>query len=96
MVIEWLEFRVDPAVRSQFLHHDRQIWTTALSTCPGYHSKEVWQDHTDPRRIVMVIRWQSRDQWKAIDPLWLETLETQFRAAVGEHYTLETVREFSL
>lgn len=95
MVIEWLKFRVERSVQARFLHYDRQIWTTALATCPGYHSKQVWRDAADPLSLIVVVHWTQRDLWKAIDPQWLADLEAQFQAAVGAGYTLQDAKEFS-
>ena len=36
MVIEWLKFTVDSESREQFIQKDEVIWTTALSTYPGF------------------------------------------------------------
>ncbi|MGA1284082.1 MAG: TIGR03792 family protein [Prochlorothrix sp.] len=94
MVIEWLEFKVERSIQTHFLECDRQIWTAALATCPGYHSKEVWQDPKDLNKIIVMVRWTSRDQWQSIDPQWLAELEAQFQGAVGAGYSLVVVKEF--
>lgn len=96
MVIEWLEFKVERSIQAHFLECDRQIWTAALATCPGYHSKEVWQNPQDPDTVIVMVRWTSRDQWQSIDPQWLAELEAQFQGAVGAGYSLEVVKEFTV
>ncbi|KKJ01713.1 TIGR03792 family protein [Prochlorothrix hollandica] len=94
MVIEWLKFWVEPQYHQRFLHWDAALWTAALATCPGYHSKEIWQDPADPCSLIVVIRWHDRQQWKAIDPQFLAQVEQAFTEAMGNHYQLQEMREF--
>ena len=101
MVIEWLKIQVDPALREEFVQKDNEIWTKQLSQQSGYLSKEVWIDpiHTDI--VVLVIRWATREAWKAVPAETLAETEKQFAQAVGDgaHKIIETgeyqVRKFA-
>ena len=44
MVIEWLEFDVDPRKRNAFIERDQQVWTQGLKQFKGFLGKEVWID----------------------------------------------------
>jgi uncharacterized protein (TIGR03792 family) len=82
-VIEWLTFRVPSADQARFLELDAAIWTLALAACPGFLGKEVWRAATDPEVLNLIIRWQSRAEWKAVPPALLAETETRFAAAFG-------------
>lgn len=95
MVIEWLEFRVEGDV-SEYLRVDQAIWTTALAQYPSFVDKEVWLDPADPQRVVLVIRWRSREQWKAIPTPELAAIAARFTQAVGMPHTLVAAQEFQV
>ena len=69
MVIEWLEFEVVPESREKFIEIDRRIWTATLKKFPGFLGKEVWVAPNQIDRVFLVIRWQTREQWKSIPAL---------------------------
>lgn len=96
MVIEWLEFQVPAADRERYVQLDDQIWTPALQTYPGFISKETWIDPQDLERIVFVIHWQSREDWKAIPEPELADIEQRFDAAFATPYQLVVSREFQI
>ena len=66
VVIEELHFIVDPAEREEFLEVEARIWTGFLRTCDGFLKKEVWVPLDDQQRVVVMIWWESMDQWKRI------------------------------
>lgn len=105
MVVEWLEFWINPTTRPLFLAADARIWTPALAAQPGFLRKEYWQptqiapstrpDVSDSDRLIIVVHWQSRALWKAVPLALLQTTEAQFAEAVGgENYTLLASQEF--
>ena len=96
MVIEWLEFQVPAEQRERYVQVDDEIWTPALQGYPGFISKETWLDAEDPERVLMVIRWRTREQWQSIPATELEAIEARFDAAFGENYTLAASREFQV
>jgi len=83
MVIEWLTLRLPPAEQSRYLVLDAEIWTPALAACPGFFGKEVWRAAADPGVVNLIIRWQSREDWKAVPGLILAETEARFVAALG-------------
>lgn len=94
MIIEWLQFWIKPSVRDLFLEQDAKIWTPVLAAQPGFINKEHWQQDK-PEHLVTVVRWQSREQWKAIPLDLLETTENKFAQAVGqENYCLFDCLEY--
>jgi uncharacterized protein (TIGR03792 family) len=94
MVIEWLKFRVQPEVREKFVEQDQAIWTKALATQSGFLSKEIWINPDIPDEIILVIRWQTREQWKAIAPELLAQTEEIFKASMGkDSYEMTEAKE---
>lgn len=99
MVIEWLEFKVDPNSREQFIQQDEAIWTASLSTYPGFLGKEVWIDPNDPDKVIFTIRWQTREQWKSIPTEDLANIEKRFSTKMREmniKYKMTASKEFQI
>ena len=68
MVIEELTFTMDPTIVAAYLARDAEVWTAFLAEQPGFVGKEVWLPADRPGTVVLVIRWETRDHWKAITP----------------------------
>ncbi len=97
MYIEWLKFRVQPELRSQFIEIDQHIWTTALAQNPAFVRKEVWVNPTQSDEVITTIYWSNRDQWKAIPVAELEHIEHNFQSALGaDVYELIEAKEYQL
>ena len=97
MAIEWLEFRVAAGFREDFVRLDARIWTAALARYPGFIGKEVWLDPKADDRLILVIRWHSRAQWKAIPTAELALIQQEFDRAVGDRpYALVKSAEFQV
>jgi uncharacterized protein (TIGR03792 family) len=96
MVIEWLTFAVAPDHRETFIRVDNEIWTAALSQYPGFIAKEVWISPDLADQVVTIIRWQTRDQWKAIPPADLEQIEQQFQTTFNLPYRMIDTREYQV
>lgn len=86
MVIEWLRFAVPLADQARYFAADAAIWTQVLAAQPGFVGKEVWCRHDDPRSVNLVIRWESRDAWKAVPQALLAATDAAFVAAMGREY----------
>jgi uncharacterized protein (TIGR03792 family) len=84
MVIEWLKIRVSPELREKFIEKDAEIWTAMLSGYPGFLSKEVWINPETPAEVVIIIRWETLEQWKAIPAKSLAKTEKLFTSLFGE------------
>lgn len=99
MVIEWLKFKVDSDSREQFIQQDEKIWTAALSTYPGFLGKEVWIEPNALGKVVFIIRWQTREQWKSIPEKDLREIEQKFSRVMREmniRYQMTESKEFRI
>jgi uncharacterized protein (TIGR03792 family) len=89
MIIEWLKFRVSPSLREEFIEIDRQIWTNKLKTYSGFLGKEILLNSDQRDEVIMIIRWQSREQWKNIPQEDLDITEQQFAQKMqGKKYQM--------
>lgn len=99
MVIEWLKFTVDYKSREQFIQQDEEIWTASLSLYPGFLGKEVWIEPNAPEQLILVIRWQTRQQWKSIPIEDLLEIEKRFSAMMNKmkiNYKMTESKEFQV
>lgn len=96
MVIEWLTFEMAPANRQAFIEVDTEIWTAALRRYSGFISKEVWLDPTLDKTVTLVIRWSTREAWKAISESDLAEISERFDQAIGFTYQMIESREFQI
>ena len=99
MVIEWLQFTVDSDSREQFIQKDEAIWTAALSTYPGFLGKEVWIEPNAPDKVILTIRWQTREQWKSIPMKDLVAIERDFSQVMSKmniSYKMTQSKEFQI
>ncbi|QOV23007.1 TIGR03792 family protein [Anabaenopsis elenkinii] len=96
MVIEFLKFQVPPEVQATYIQKDREIWTTTLANYPGFLGKEVWTNLNDPTEVILIIRWATREQWQAIPPEDLQTIDAKFTQAMGETYPIVASAEFEV
>ena len=97
MVIEWLEFKVVPKFRERFIQIDREVWTATLEKYPGFLGKEVWLDPNKVDRVFLVIRWQTREQWKSIPQAILAETEREFSQQMGSNkYKSVGMKEYQI
>ena len=97
MIIEWLKFRVSPNLREEFLELDQQIWTNKLKTCPGFLGKEVWLNPEKLDEVVILIHWQTRQEWKNIPQEELDRIEKQFNQKMqGKNYQMIESLEYQV
>jgi uncharacterized protein (TIGR03792 family) len=96
MYIEWLVITVPAEWQERYLVADAAIWTAFLATCPGYLGKEIWLDPATPDAVVMVIRWASRAEWKAIDPAALAAVEANFVSQLGQSFAIQQTAEYAV
>jgi uncharacterized protein (TIGR03792 family) len=97
MVIEWLGFQVLPELREKFIAEDEKIWTAILSQADGFLGKEIWLAPEKSDRLFMIIRWQTRQQWKAVPIELLQETEAKFMAAMGkDNYQMIESKEYQI
>ncbi len=97
MVIEWLKFRVSPQSRDIFIRLDNQIWTPVLAQFSGFLGKEVWISPNLPDEITLIIRWETRAQWKAVPVDILEATEEKFAGQMQNHpYEMIQAKEYQI
>ena len=76
MVIEWLKFKVPAEKWEAFIQRDEEVWTAGLKNFPGYLGKEIWVDSVE-NEVVMLIRWETREQWKSVLQSTIDELDRQ-------------------
>jgi uncharacterized protein (TIGR03792 family) len=84
MVIEWLKFRVSSSSREKFIQKDAEVWTSVLRGFPGFLGKEVWINPAAPEEIVLVVRWETLQQWKSLPQPLLDETEQKFAQQMGD------------
>jgi uncharacterized protein (TIGR03792 family) len=75
MLIEVLEVDCPPERREAFMARDADIWTAALAQQPGFIAKEVWTGRDDRAGMIIVIRWETLDHWKAFPSALAQELD---------------------
>ena len=78
MIIEWLKFRVEAKSREEFIARDQKIWTSFLSSVPGFLGKEVWIEPSTPNHVIFIIRWRTREDWQSISDKELKQVNRRF------------------
>ncbi|MES1023136.1 TIGR03792 family protein [Gloeocapsa sp. BRSZ] len=96
MVIELLKCKVDPDLREQYLQLDAEVWTKALAECPGFLGKEVWLNPHEASEVILVIRWATKEQWKAIPDEFLNRIEQLFLQQMGRTYKIVESAEYQV
>ncbi|TAF05809.1 MAG: TIGR03792 family protein [Nostocales cyanobacterium] len=96
MVIELLKFKVSQELREIFIQKDEEIWTTELCKYPGFLSKEVWISPHDLTEVVIVVHWQSREQWKAIPEQEIKAITQKFDESLGFGYEMSEFGEYQV
>jgi uncharacterized protein (TIGR03792 family) len=96
MVIEWLTFEMEPQHRATFIERDTEIWTAALQQYPGFLSKEVWIAPDHAGQVNLVIRWATREQWKAVPAAALAEITATFDQALDFDYRMVDSLEYQV
>jgi len=94
VIIELLKVKVPSDVREKYIQKDAEIWTAALAKYPGFVGKEVWINPHDPSEVIMIIRWSTREEWKAIPVGDLLAIDAKFAQALGALYPLVESSEY--
>ncbi len=96
VTIEWLEFHVPPAEQAEFIRQDRLIWDQFLSQYPGFLAKEIWLDRQNPHRLIVIVRWNSYQEWKAIPSSKIEEVTDRFQRTLGKEYPIIAAHAFQV
>jgi uncharacterized protein (TIGR03792 family) len=83
VVIELLKVKIPSEQREKFIQKDAEIWTAALAKYPGFLGKEVWINPNDGTEVTLIIRWATREQWKAIPQADLVAIDQKFTRVMG-------------
>ncbi|MEM9436053.1 MAG: TIGR03792 family protein [Pseudomonadota bacterium] len=83
MIIEHLVVAIPEGTSESFLQHDAAIWTATLAQQPGFLGKETWLEADDATRVHLIIRWETRAQWKAVPPALLAATDVAMAEAFG-------------
>ena len=76
MIIEWLRFKVPAEKWEAFILRDEEVWTGGIKKVPGFLGKEIGVDSVE-NEGVMLIRWETREQWKSVLQSTIYELERQ-------------------
>jgi uncharacterized protein (TIGR03792 family) len=97
MVIEWLKFKVSPLFREKFIQKDAEVWTPLLAKCPGFLSKEVWINPDAEDEIIILVRWETRQQWKEVPQEVIEATDKEFAKQMPEiEYQMSEAFEYQV
>lgn len=96
MVIEYLTFRVDADARERFVQVDETVWTSLLSTYPGFIEKEVWISSDNLEEVTTVIRWASLSAWKSIPADVLQDTDARFLELMGNTFQLIDAKSYQV
>ena len=94
MVIEMQRLRVKTALRERWLTADEEVWTTGLSSEPGFVGKEVWIGEGE--EILLVIRWRSQADWDGVPKPRLEALDRAFRERMPDGWEIVETRSYQV
>ena len=76
-VIEQLRLQVPAAHRELWLQAEARTWQPWLEQQTGFLGRDLYWDPV-AEQGVLVIRWASRDQWKAIPAQSIERVQADF------------------
>jgi uncharacterized protein (TIGR03792 family) len=84
-VVEHLRVRVHADARAAWLQAETHTWEPWLLRQSGFLGRELYWD-AEREEGILLIRWASREQWKAIPPEEVDVVQRQFEAMA--HYLL--------
>ena len=81
--IEELVFQVPPEQVERYLDLDMEIFSTALSTVPGFLGGESWVSVDRPGEVTSLYFWASEKDFQSLDQAWLGGLKARMEEAMG-------------
>ncbi len=98
-VIELLRLEVPATQRQVWLAAEQRTWQPWLEDQDGFLGRDLYWD-PQLQQGVLLIRWNSHDQWKAITPEAVEQVQQRFdatvRSALGQSESSEPRSPFPL
>ena len=82
-VVEHLRVKVPAEARQAWLEAERGSWDPWLKQQPGYLGRDLLWD-PEGEEGTLLIRWASRDQWKAIPLEEVEAVQERFEQLARE------------
>lgn len=79
-VVEQLRLHVPSDQREIWLSAERSTWQPWLEAQSGFLGRDLYWD-PDREEALLLIRWASREQWKAISDQDVESVQASFDAA---------------
>ena len=76
-VVEHLRVKVPAEARAAWLQAERGSWDPWLAQQPGYLGRDLLWDQ-EREEGTLLIRWASREQWKAIPVAEVEAVQERF------------------
>jgi uncharacterized protein (TIGR03792 family) len=76
-VVEQLKLKVPAEWRDAWITAEQASWEPWLQQQPGYLGRDLLWD-AESEEGTALIRWSSREQWKAITPDQVETVQNRF------------------
>jgi uncharacterized protein (TIGR03792 family) len=76
-VVEHLRVKVPAEARQAWLEAERGSWEPWLAEQEGYLGRDLLWD-AEREEGTLLIRWASREQWKAIPPAEVEAVQERF------------------
>jgi uncharacterized protein (TIGR03792 family) len=76
-VVEHLRVKVPAEARQAWLEAERVSWEPWLAEQEGYLGRDLLWD-AEREEGTLLIRWASREQWKAIPPAEVEAVQERF------------------
>lgn len=83
--VEYLVFEVKPELVDRFIELDHELWTLYLKDMPGFISKEIWVNKSNPGEVSSILYWNTKEEWKSIPIEDLIKRDKMFTEAFGEN-----------
>lgn len=83
ITVEMLRLAVPAALRDAWLNAEAEVWKPWLEQQPAYLGRDLYWDPQQEQAHVL-IRWRSRQEWKAITDEEVAAVQDRFVAAVNQ------------
>ena len=96
MIIEHLTVSIPEGTEAAFLEADKSVWTATLAQQPGFIGKETWVELGDRTRVHLTIRWETREEWKAVPTDLLAATDQRMTDTFGHPVPVLSCEEFEV